>query len=88
LSIRLKEQVAIAVERSYNKVERTGDGRGWKSGGQATAARYKAEAEYLQVKLGYLLGQAELELAVGRTPDSERALRSAKRQSAGPRIDA
>jgi outer membrane protein TolC len=35
---------------------------------QATAATYKAEADYLQASLGYLLAWAELEQAVGRTP--------------------
>jgi len=35
---------------------------------QATAASYKAQAEYLQASLGYLLAWAELEQAVGRTP--------------------
>ena len=91
---RLKEEVAVGIERSYNKVERTknlvqvanevvklrqeserlaqnqltqgvvlvSDHR------QATAATYKAEADYLQASLGYLLAWAELEQAVGRTP--------------------
>jgi outer membrane protein TolC len=35
---------------------------------QAVAATYKAEADYLQARLGYLLAWAELEQAVGRTP--------------------
>ena len=35
---------------------------------QAAVATYKAEADYLQAKLGYLLAWAELELAVGHTP--------------------
>jgi outer membrane protein TolC len=35
---------------------------------QATAATYKAEADFLQASLGYLLACAELEQAVGRTP--------------------
>jgi outer membrane protein TolC len=35
---------------------------------QATAATYKAEADFLQASLGYLLAWAELEQAVGRTP--------------------
>ena len=35
---------------------------------QATAATYKAEADLLQAKLGYLLAWAELERVVGRTP--------------------
>jgi outer membrane protein TolC len=91
---RLKESVAVGIERSYNKVERTrhlvqvanevvklrkeserlaqnqltqgvvlvADRR------QATAATYKAQADYLQASLGYLLAWAELEREVGRTP--------------------
>jgi outer membrane protein TolC len=35
---------------------------------QATAASYKAQADYLQASLGYLLAWAELEQTVGRTP--------------------
>jgi outer membrane protein TolC len=35
---------------------------------QATAAAYKAQADYLQASLGYLLAWAELEQAAGRTP--------------------
>ena len=35
---------------------------------QATAARYKAQADLLQASLGYLLARAELERTVGRTP--------------------
>jgi outer membrane protein TolC len=34
----------------------------------ATAASYKAQADYLQASLGYLLAWAELEQTVGRTP--------------------
>ena len=91
---RLKEEVAVGIERSYNKVERTksmvevanqvvklrqeserlaenqltqgvvlvSDRR------QATALSYKAQAEFLQASLGYLLAWAELEETVGRTP--------------------
>ena len=91
---RLREQVAVEVERSYNKLERTrsmvnvatqvaklrqeserlttdqaaqgvvlvSDVR------HATAANYKAKAELVQAKLGYLLAWAELERTVGRTP--------------------
>ncbi len=91
---RLKEEVAVGIERSYNKVERTknlvqvanqvvklrqegerlalnqlkqgvvlvSDRR------QAIAATSKAEADYLQASLGYLLAWAELEQGVGRTP--------------------
>jgi hypothetical protein len=35
---------------------------------QATAATYKAQADFLQASLGYLLAWAELEQTVGRTP--------------------
>jgi outer membrane protein TolC len=91
---RLKDEVAVRIEQSYNKVERTksqvqvaiqivklrqeserlaqnqltegvvlvSDRR------QATAASYKAQAEFLQASLGYLLAWAELEQTVGRTP--------------------
>jgi outer membrane protein TolC len=91
---RLKEQVAVSIERSYNKVLRTkslvevatqvvklrqeserlaqnqlaqgavmvSDRR------QATAATYKAQAEFLQANLGHLLAWAELQEAVGLTP--------------------
>jgi outer membrane protein TolC len=91
---RLKEEVAVSIERSYNKLERTksmvdvanqvlalrtenerlaenqlthgvaliSDRR------QATAAAYKAQADVLQAKLGYLLAWAELEQAIGETP--------------------
>jgi outer membrane protein TolC len=91
---RLKEQVAVSIERSYNKVERTksmvavaqqaltlrqeserlaqnqlaqgvmliADRR------QATAATYKAQADFLQANLGYLLAWAELQEAAGKTP--------------------
>lgn len=91
---RLREQVAVSIERSYNKVERTkslvlvatqvvklrqeserlaqnqvaqgmvlvSDRR------QATAATYKAQADFLQANLGHLLAWAELQEAVGITP--------------------
>lgn len=91
---RLREEVAVGIEKSYNKAERTkrlvevadqvvklrqeserlaqnqsaqgvmlvSDRR------QATAATYKASADFLQASLGYLLACAELEQAVGRTP--------------------
>ena len=91
---RLKDQAAVAIEKSYNKLERTknlvqvadqvvklrqeserlaqnqvvqgvllvSDRR------QNTAATYKAQADYLQASLGYLLVWAELEQAAGRTP--------------------
>ena len=35
---------------------------------QATAASYKAQADFLQAQLGYLLAWAQLQQAVGRTP--------------------
>jgi hypothetical protein len=38
---------------------------------QATAVRYKAQADLLQASLGYLLARAELEQAIGRAPGSE-----------------
>ena len=91
---RLKDEVAVGVEKSYNKLERTksfvqvadqvvklrqegerlaqnqvtqgvllaSDRR------QSSAATHKAQAEFLQASLGYLLAWAELEQAVGRTP--------------------
>jgi outer membrane protein TolC len=91
---RLKEQAAVSIERSYNKVERIkrmvavaqqalklrqeserlaqnqlsqgvmliSDRR------QATAATYKAQADFLQANLGYLLAWAELQEAAGLTP--------------------
>ena len=91
---RLKEEVAVGIERSYNKVERTRNlvqvanqvvklrqegerlARNQLTEGvvlvserrQATAASYKAQADFLQASLGYLLAWAELEQAVGRTP--------------------
>ena len=91
---RLKEDVAVQIERSYNKVERTKSlvdvatqvatlrqeserlATNQAEQGevlvserrQATAARYKAQADLLQAGLGYLLAQAELERTAGRTP--------------------
>jgi len=91
---RLKEEVAVGIERSYDKVERTKSldqvanqfvklrreserlAQNQLTQGvvlvserrQATAASYKAEADYLQASLGCLLAWAELEQAVGRTP--------------------
>ena len=91
---RLKDQAAVTIEKSYNKLQRTknlvqvadqvvklrkeserlaqnqvtqgvllvSDRR------QSTAATYKAQADYLQASLGYLLAWAELEQAAGRTP--------------------
>jgi outer membrane protein TolC len=91
---RLKEEVAVGIDRSYNKVERTKSlvevanqvlrlrheserlAQNQLTEGvvlvserrQASAATYKAEADFLQASLGYLLSWAELEQAVGRTP--------------------
>jgi outer membrane protein TolC len=91
---RLKDEVAVGIERAYNKVQRTrnlvqvadevvrlrqeGDrlaGNQLTQGvllvaerRQAAANTYKAEADYLQASLGYVLAWAELEQAVGRTP--------------------
>jgi outer membrane protein TolC len=91
---RLKEEVAVSIERSYNKVERTktmvdvarqvmklrDESERLASNQlrygvvnvserrQASAVRYKAQADLLQASLGYLLARAELERAVGRTP--------------------
>jgi outer membrane protein TolC len=91
---RLKDQVAVGIERSYNKLERTKslvqvanqvvklrqeserlaqnqltqDVVLVSERRQATAATYKAQADYLQASLGYLLAWAELEQAVGHTP--------------------
>jgi len=91
---RLEDQIAVGIERSYNKVQRTRNlvqvanqvvklrQEGERLAGnqltqgvalisdqrQATAATYKAQADFLQASLGYLLAWAELEQAVGRTP--------------------
>jgi outer membrane protein TolC len=91
---RLKEEVAVGIERSYNKVERTRSlvrvatqvvklrqeadrlAQNQLSQGvilaserkQATAATYRAQADFLQASLGYLLAWAELEQATGHTP--------------------
>jgi len=91
---RLKEEVAVGIERSYNKLERTKSmvqvanqvvtlrqeserlAQNQLTQGvvlvserhQATAETYKAQADYLQASLGYLLAWAELEQTVGRTP--------------------
>jgi outer membrane protein TolC len=91
---RLKDKVAVGIDKSYNKLERTkhlvqvadqvvklrqenerlaqnqllqgvvlvSERR------QSSAATYKAQADYLQASLGYLLAWAELEQEVGRTP--------------------
>jgi outer membrane protein TolC len=91
---RLKDEVAVTIERSYNKVERTRNmvdvanqvvklrqeserlAQNQLTHGvilvaehrQATAGVYKAQADFLQARLGYLLACAELEQAVGHTP--------------------
>jgi len=91
---RLKDSVAVGIERSYNKVERTRHlvqvasqvvqlrqeserlAQNQLTQGvvlvaerrQATAATYRAQADYLQASLGYLLAWAELEREAGRTP--------------------
>jgi outer membrane protein TolC len=91
---KLKDDVAVSIERSYNKVEQTKTmvdvarqvvalrdendrlARNQLTYGevqvaerrQASAARYKAQADLLQASLGYLLARAELDQAVGRTP--------------------
>ena len=91
---KLKEDVAVSIEQSYNKVERTQslvdvarqvvalrDENDRLAGNQltygvvqvaerrqASAARYKAQADLLQASLGCLLARAELEQAIGRTP--------------------
>jgi len=91
---RLKDQVAVGIQRDYDKLERTRNlvavakqfvelreeserlAQNQLSQGvvlvsdrrQSTAATYKAQADYLQASLGYLLAWAELEQAVGRTP--------------------
>ena len=91
---RVKEEVAVGIERSYNKVERTKKlvevasevvklrqeserlAQNQSTEGvilvserrQAAAATYKADADFLQASLGYLLAWAELAQAAGRTP--------------------
>jgi outer membrane protein TolC len=91
---RLKDKVAVEIERGYNKVQQTKSlvqvanqvlklrqeserlAENQLTQGlvlaserrQATAATYKAQADYLQSSLGYLLAWAELEQTIGRTP--------------------
>jgi outer membrane protein TolC len=86
---KLKDDVAVSIEQSYNKMERTKsmvdvarqvfalrDENDRLAGNQltygvvqvaerrqASAARYKAQADLLQASLGYLLARAELEQA-------------------------
>jgi outer membrane protein TolC len=91
---RLKDEVAVSIERSYNKVQQTkslvqvaqqvvklrqeserlaqnqltqGEVRVSQQR-QATAATYKAQADFLQARLGYLLAWAELQESAGITP--------------------
>jgi outer membrane protein TolC len=91
---RLKDEVAVSIERSYNKVQRTKSvvevaqqvvklrqeserlAENQLTQGvvlvserrQATAATYKAQADFLQANLGYLLAWAELQASAGITP--------------------
>jgi outer membrane protein TolC len=91
---RLKEEVAVSIDRSYNKVERTKNmvavaqqvlnlrqeserlAQNQLAQGvvlvserrQATAATYRAQADFLQTNLGYYLAWAELQETVGLTP--------------------
>ncbi|MBV8829356.1 MAG: TolC family protein [Acidobacteriaceae bacterium] len=91
---KLKDEVAVSVQCSYNKLERTKsmvdvarqvmnlrDESDRLAGNQltygvvnvsdrrqASAARYKAQADLLQASLAHLLARAELEQAAGRTP--------------------
>src|SRR5262249_30794397 len=91
---RLKDKVAVEIEKSYNKLERTKSlvqvadqvvklrveaerlAKNQLTHGvilvsnqrQSTAQTFKAQADYLQANLGYLISWAELEQAVGRTP--------------------
>jgi outer membrane protein TolC len=91
---RLKDDVAVSIERSYNKVQRTKSlvevaqqvvklrqeserlAQNQLAQGvvlvserrQATASAYKAQADWLQANLGYLLAWAELQESAGITP--------------------
>lgn len=91
---RARDEVAVSIARSYNKVERTKNlidvaqqvvnlrqeserlARNQNAQGvvmvsdyrQATAATYRAQADFLQANLGYLLARAELLASVGITP--------------------
>ena len=81
---RLKEEVAVGIERSYNKLERTRNlvqvanqvvklrwPRAWcwcPKGGKLLPPVTKRRRTFLHASLGYLLAWAELEQAVGRTP--------------------
>ena len=91
---RMKDDVATAIERTYNKLARAKDmvvvanqvvelrkeserlaqnqvvqGEALSSSrSEATAASYKAQADYLRARLGYLLAWAELQQQSGITP--------------------
>jgi outer membrane protein TolC len=91
---RLKDKVAVDIQKSYNKLERTKHmvdvadqvvklrqeserlAKNEVAEGvvlvsqhrQSTADSYKAQADYLEASLGYLLAWAELEQTAGRTP--------------------
>ena len=91
---RMKDDVATAVEKTYNKLEKAksmvavanqvvelrkeserlaqnqlAEGEVLISArSEATAASYKAQADYLQARLGYLLAWAELQQQAGITP--------------------
>jgi outer membrane protein TolC len=91
---RLKDEVAVTIQRGYNKLEQTRSmvqvanevvklrqeserlAENQRNLGVilvserrlATAASYKAQADFLQAQLGYLLAWAELQQVVGRTP--------------------
>lgn len=91
---RLKDEVSVSIQRSYDKLQRTksmlevaqqvvklrqeserlaqnqlAQGEVLVSASrQATAASYKAQADWLQANLGYLLAWAELQESAGITP--------------------
>jgi len=91
---RLKDEIAVSIQRSYDKLQRTksmvevaqqvvklrqeserlaqnqlAQGEVLVSARrQATAASYKAQADWLQANLGYLLAWAELQESAGITP--------------------
>src|SRR5579862_2166632 len=93
---RIRDDVATAIEKTYNKLEkaksmvvvanqvvelRTESERLAQNQlvqgallisarSEATAASYKAQADYLQARLGYLLAWAELQQQAGITPGS------------------
>ena len=91
---RMKDDVATAIEKTYNKLEKAksmvvvanqvvelrkeserlaenqmAQGEVLSSArSEATAASYKAQADYLNARLGYLLAWAELQQQAGITP--------------------